>query len=104
MTHRDIYIHSIDLINKLMTAMDDQEIADALSCEVETTTDEDGPIVSVIDPDRWYRASWPKHVVVARYNSDASYHPVETAEVAAIVAAYDAIHADSVRRAHDLTE
>lgn len=102
MKHRDIYIHSSNLISLLMESMDDAEIADALGCETETTNDDDGPIVSVVDPDCWYRVSWPDHVVVARYNSDASYHPVDTVEVAAIVESYNSIHADSAKRANDL--
>ena len=50
--------------------MGDSEIA----CTPDhTTTDDDGDLIAVVDPDRWYMASWPEHVINARYNSDATY-------------------------------
>lgn len=102
MKHRNIYVHSSDLIDLLMESMSDSEIAYAMSCDTHTTTDDDGDLITVVDPDCWYMASWPEHVINARYNSDATYHKVSEDDVRSIVLAHSSIHADSCRRANDL--
>lgn len=73
--HNDLHIYSTELINEMMTYMDDAEIAAAIDSTVEEA--EHGP--DVVDPQRWYRVSWPEHVITPRYNSDATYHPTDEA-------------------------
>lgn len=71
--HTDVFVYSTELIDLMLNAFDDAEIARELCCELDGDT--------VIDPQCWCRVAWPDHVVNARFNSDATYHRADESEI-----------------------
>lgn len=96
--HKDVYIHSSNLITLLLVTYTDDAVARMIDCECET--DEDG-VPWVQDPDCWYRVAWPDHVITPSFNGDATYHPIEEEEVREIVRQYNQIYSNSIRHTYD---
>lgn len=68
MKHKDVYIQRDYLCELMSKYMDDDEIYDTLDLD------------NNLESDIIYRVSWPEHVINPRFNSDACYQAVETAE------------------------
>lgn len=102
--HKDVYIWSSDLIGLLKEGSDNcssdyshEEVSEMLDADLEQDDDGEGTVYfTIVDPECWYQASWPEHVISPQYNCDATYHRVMDGEVEKIVAAYKRIHHRSI--------